>query len=59
MDSELEQAMAEKMLMLAQALDRAQAGVATEGDWWMIRAECGIPSPIVKLETRSEKWVLQ
>ena len=59
MESELQQAMAEKMLMLAQALDRAQAGVATEGDWWMILAECGIPSPIVKLETRSEKWVLQ
>ena len=59
MDSEIKQAMAEKMLMLAQALDRAQAGVAKEEDWWVIRAECGIPDPLLKLETRSEKWVLQ
>ena len=54
MDSEYKQAMLEKMQMLEDALERAEAGVATGADWDIIRYECGVPkTPTVKLETIS------
>jgi len=38
--------------MLAEALERAEAGVAKQDDWDIIRYECGLPKrPIVTLET--------
>ena len=52
MDSEYKQAMLERMQMLEDALERAEAGVATGADWDIIRYECGLPKrPIVTLET--------
>lgn len=57
-DSEAQQAMLERMQMLEEALDRAEAGVATEGDWDIIRFECGMPRrQNLKPELRSETWV--
>jgi hypothetical protein len=54
MDSEYKQAMFERMQMLEDALERAEAGVATGADWDIIRYECGVPkTPTVKLETIS------
>ena len=44
MDPEQMQAMAERMQMLEEALDRAEAGVATTDDWKTIRNECGFPA---------------
>ena len=40
----MQQAMVERMQMLEEALERAQAGKATEDDWKTIRFECGLPS---------------
>jgi len=52
MDSEYKQAMLERMQMLEDALERAEANVATGADWDIIRYECGVPkTPTVKLET--------
>jgi len=54
--------MLERMQMLEEALERAEAGKATMSDWNIIRSECGMPikTPIVTLETisiaRSESW---
>lgn len=50
------QAMLERMQMLEEALDRAEAGVASQEDWNIIRFECGMPRPpVVQRETiRSE-----
>ena len=46
--------MLERMQMLEEALERAEAGVATEDDWNIIRFECGMPRrPVVQLETLS------
>lgn len=57
-DSEAREAMLERMQMLEDALERAEAGIATEGDWATIRFECGMPRrQNLKLELRSEKWV--
>lgn len=54
MNSEYEQAMLERVQMLEDALERAEAGVATGADWDIIRYECGMPkTPIVKLKTIS------
>lgn len=55
-EGEHNQAMLERMQMLEEALDRAEAGVATEDDWSVIRFECGMPRrQTLKLETlRSE-----
>ena len=51
-ESEYHQAMLERQQMLEEALERAEAGVATEGDWNTIRYECGVfKKPIVKTET--------
>jgi len=53
--SDYEAAMLDKMQMLAEALDRAEAGVATRGDWDIIRMECGVPrSQNFETETWSE-----
>ena len=53
--------MLERMLMLEEALERAEAGVASRDDWEIIRFECGMPrksdfsmAPTAK---RSESWV--
>ena len=56
-EAEHHQAMLERMQMLEEALDRAEAGVASKGDWDTIRFECGMPRrQIVQRETiRSEK----
>ena len=59
-EGEYHQAMLERQLMLADALDRAEAGVASEDDWNIIRYECGVPRrQFVTMEsvsiTRSEE----
>ena len=58
--SEAQQAMLERMLMLEYALDRAEAGTASKEDWDIIRSECGIPRRQSKptQSNRSESWVL-
>jgi hypothetical protein len=43
MDPEYQQLMLERMQMLEEALERAEEGVAREGDWDIIRSECGMP----------------
>lgn len=54
-ESEMHQLMLERMQMLEEALRRGIAGVATEDDWVLICAECGMPkSSILTEETRSE-----
>ena len=51
----MHQAMLERMQMLEEALQRAEAGVATPDDWDTIRFECGVPRRQSQLETlRSE-----
>jgi len=59
-EDEIHQLMLERMQMLEEALERAEAGVASGDDWSIIRSECGVPKrPIVTLETlsiRSESW---
>jgi hypothetical protein len=53
-ESEMHQLMLDRMQMLEEALQRAEAGVATEDDWNIIRSECGLSKrPIVTLETVS------
>jgi len=42
-ENEMLQLMLERMQMLEEALQRAETGVATEGDWNIIRSECGMP----------------
>lgn len=55
-EGEAHQAMLERMQMLEEALERAEAGVASEDDWAIIRFECGMPKrQIVETQThRSE-----
>jgi hypothetical protein len=54
-EGELHQLMLERMQMLEEALRRGVAGIATEDDWVLICAECGMPkSSILTEETRSE-----
>jgi len=56
MGEEFHQLMLERMQMLVEALRRAIAGVATQGDWDMICTECGVPNAsIFKPETSSDK----
>ena len=51
-ESEMHQLQLERMQMLEEALLRAEAGVASGGEWDIIRSECGLPTrPIVTLET--------
>jgi hypothetical protein len=53
-EDEMNQLMLERMQRLEEALERAETGVASEGDWDIIRSECGMPRrPIVTLETLS------
>jgi hypothetical protein len=42
-EHEFHEANLERMQMLEAALERAEAGVATGGDWDIIRYECGMP----------------
>jgi len=54
-ESDYHQAMLERLQMLEEALDRAEAGIATPDDWDTIRFECGVPRRQSQLETtRSE-----
>lgn len=59
-NEEMRQLTLERMQMLEEALERAEAGVANGGDWDTIRSECGMSKrPIVTLEAlsiRSELW---
>jgi hypothetical protein len=43
---EYNQVMLERMQQLEEALERAEAGCATEGDWKVIRFECGMPTRV-------------
>ena len=53
-ESEMHQLMLGRMQMLEEALERAEASVASGDDWDIIRRECGLPKrPIVTLETIS------
>ena len=53
-EDEMHQLMLDRMQMLEEALQRAEAGVASGDDWNIIRSECGLPKrPIVTLETIS------
>jgi hypothetical protein len=60
MHNEMHELMLERMQMLEEALQRAEAGTASGDDWDIIRSECGVSKrPIVTLETvsiRSESW---
>jgi len=53
-EGEFHQAMLERMQMLDEALERAEAGVATEDDWNTIRFECGLPRRQISPTARSE-----
>jgi hypothetical protein len=53
-EEEMNQLMLERMQRLEEALVRAETGVASGGDWDIIRSECGMPKrSIVTLETLS------
>jgi hypothetical protein len=53
-ESEHHQMQLERMQMLEDALERAEAGIASEGDWNIIRFECSAPKrPTVILQTIS------
>jgi len=55
-EDQVNQMMLERHQMLAESLERAEAGRATEDDWNIIRYECGVPRrPTVTLETISIK----
>ena len=54
-ESEFHQLMLERMQMLEEALRRAVAGVATQGDWETICVECGVPKASIFKPDRSEK----
>ena len=57
MDSEYVMAMMERMQLLEEAIDRAEAGEACSEDWDVIRRECGISKRSNStLTTRSESW---
>ena len=58
MESEYVMAMIERMQILEDAVNRAEAGQACSEDWDVIRRECGIPKQSsTTLTTRSESWV--
>lgn len=51
---EMHQLMLERQQMLEEAIERAEAGIAVQEDWDIIRYECGLPKrPMVILETLS------
>lgn len=56
-ESEYQQAMLERQLMLEDALNRAETGVASREDWDIIRFECGMPrTTTVKTVTNGAKY---
>ena len=58
MHNEMHELMLERMQMLEEALQRAEAGTASGDDWNIIRSECGVSKrPILTLSIRSESWV--
>lgn len=42
-EEEMHQLMLERLQMLEEALERAEAGTARGSDWDIIRSECGTP----------------
>jgi len=42
-EGEMHQLKLERMQILEEALERAESGVASGGDWDIIRSECGLP----------------
>ncbi len=52
-EAEHHQMQLERMQMLEEALERAEACVASESDWSTIRFECGLPSRAVTLKPTS------
>lgn len=51
-EEEMHQLQLERMQQLEEALERAEAGRATEDDWNIIRYECGVSKrPSITLET--------
>ena len=57
-EGEMQQMMLERMQVLEEALRRGISGTATEDDWEIICAECGMPmSSILTEENRSEVWL--
>jgi hypothetical protein len=54
MHDELYELMLERTQMLEAALRRAVDGVATQDDWDMICAECGVPNASI-FKPRSDK----
>ena len=53
-EDQVHQMMLERHEMLADALERAEAGRATEDDWNTIRFECGVSRRPKSTENRSE-----
>ena len=53
-EGEHHQMQLERMQQLEDALDRAEAGIASEGDWNIIRFECNAPRrPMTYLQMTS------
>jgi hypothetical protein len=58
MDSEYVMAMMERMQILEDAVNRAEAGQACSEDWDVIRRECGVSKQgNLTLINGSESWV--
>jgi hypothetical protein len=54
-DSEVIELFVDRMRVLEEALQKAEAGAATPDDWVLIRAECGMPkSQFLSNLTRNE-----
>ena len=51
---EYNEALLEKSQQLAEALNKAEAGVATREEWDLIRHECQCPRPFFSQAHRSE-----
>jgi hypothetical protein len=53
-EQQMHQLMLERQQLLEEALERAEAGRATNEDWAIIRYECGMPRKVsVSMETIS------
>jgi hypothetical protein len=56
-DSELNELNFLRMRALEEALQRAEAGVATKADWVVIRTECGMPEGHFFSSTKGNSYV--